>query len=222
MTDRNYRRLLQFDDPENVRRLLRIPEQEASRAIRDKCPKRSARSMERALMLALLIHGGLRLRTLRTLKLEYFYMASAGTCQLLIPGHAMKANRPLELVLDSEVYKLWKDYVANHRRHRSRVESEYLFPGLDGGPRSTSAAYQTIRSVLNRAGLEANPHLIRHAIAKICVERDPGAAFAVSRVLGHSSLTTTTSHYLGTESKAAGRHVDKLLAVAKYGGGELD
>ncbi len=58
---------------------------------------------------------------------------------------------------------------------------------------------------------------MRHIFAKICVERDPTAAFAVSRVLGHSSLATTSAHYLGTESKAAGRYIDTLLDKARYG-----
>ena len=49
-----------------------------------------------------------------------------------------------------------------------------------------------------------NPHLFRHAIAKIAVEADPGAYLAVSRVLGHTTLDTTMGHYLGTETKAAG------------------
>jgi integrase len=68
---------------------------------------------------------------------------------------------------------------------------------------------------MRRAGLEMNPHLFRHAVAKIAVEADPGAYLAVSRVLGHITLDTTMGHYLGTESKAAGRHVDTLLTAVK-------
>jgi integrase len=37
----------------------------------------------------------------------------------------------------------------------------------------------------------------------------------VSRVLGHTTLDTTMGHYLGTEAKAAGRHMDRLLNEAK-------
>jgi integrase len=63
--------------------------------------------------------------------------------------------------------------------------------------------------------LELNPHLIRHAIAKIVIDRDPGAYLSISRVLGHASLSTTLGHYLGTETKAAARHIDQLLIEAK-------
>jgi integrase len=64
-----------------------------------------------------------------------------------------------------------------------------------------------------------NPHLFRHVIAKIAVEADPGAYFAVSRVLGHASMTTTMGHYLGTESKAAGKHLD-AGALGRQGQGK--
>ena len=56
--------------------------------------------------------------------------------------------------------------------------------------------------------------IIRHAIAKIVIDRDPGAYLAISRVLGHASLNTTLGHYLGTETKAAARHIDRLLTDA--------
>ena len=85
----------------------------------------------------------------------------------------------------------------------------------EGQPRSKTALSDAIRRGMRRAGLEMNPHLFRHAIAKIAVEDDPGAYLAVSRVLGHTTLDTTMGHYLGTETKAAGRHVDRLLAEAK-------
>ncbi|KAB0269200.1 hypothetical protein [Microvirga brassicacearum] len=47
------------------------------------------------------------------------------------------------------------------------------------------------------------------------MERDPGAYLAVSPVLGHTSLDTTMAHYLGTEARAAARHLDRLLTEAE-------
>ena len=61
-------------------------------------------------------------------------------------------------------------------------------------------------------GLEMNAHLFRHAIAKVATDAEPGAYLAVSRVLGHSTLDTTMSHYLGAGTKASGRYLDRLLA----------
>jgi integrase len=66
-----------------------------------------------------------------------------------------------------------------------------------------------------RVGLTMNPHLMRHTVAKIVVERDPGMYGAVSQLLGHKHMDMTSAHYLGTETRAAGRHVNRLLQHAK-------
>jgi integrase len=72
-----------------------------------------------------------------------------------------------------------------------------------------------IRRGMRRAGLEMNPHLFRHAIAKIVTDTAPGAYLPVSRVLGHSTLDTTMAYYLGAGSKASGRYLDGLLSETK-------
>lgn len=56
-----------------------------------------------------------------------------------------------------------------------------------------------------------NPHLFRHALAKIVIDRDPNAIHVVQQVLGHTTINTTLAHYLGTETKSAGKHLDSLL-----------
>jgi integrase len=60
-------------------------------------------------------------------------------------------------------------------------------------------------------GLELGPHLFRHIIAKIVVEREPGLINDVSRMLGHKSVNTTYGVYLGTETPAASRRINRLL-----------
>ena len=65
-----------------------------------------------------------------------------------------------------------------------------------------------------RAGLVMNPHLVRHTVSKVVVERDPGLYAGMSRQLGHTRMDTTMQSYLGTETRASGRHIDKLLRLA--------
>ncbi|MBM1174710.1 tyrosine-type recombinase/integrase [Microvirga arabica] len=215
MTERNRKRLGQFDDPRNVGRLLTFPEQEARRAAAEKNPLRAAKAMERAVAVDLLICCGLRIGSLRTLELSDFTWLSSGRAVLVVPAERTKTGRPLEFEINAEITARLKYHIAAFRSRLPETESPYLFPGLGGGPRSTTAMADAIRRGMCRAGLEMNPHLFRHAIAKITVEADPGAYLAVSRVLGHTTLDTTMGHYLGTESKAAGRHVDRLLSEAK-------
>jgi integrase len=65
-----------------------------------------------------------------------------------------------------------------------------------------------------RAGLVVNPHLFRHTITKIVTERDPGLYPAMSRHLGHKRIDMTMAHYLGSEMRASGRQIDKVLREA--------
>ena len=95
-------------------------------------------------------------------------------------------------------------------------DDNFLVPGITGGIRARSQFGEGLSHAFHKdTGLELNPHLIRHAIAKIVIERDPGAYLAISRVLGHASLNTTLGHYLGTETRSAARHIDRLLTDAK-------
>lgn len=216
MTTRNRRRLAQFDDRRNVARLLTFPEQEARWASAQANPMRAAKSMERAVAVALLIHCGLRIGSLRRLELSDFTWLASGACVLAVPAHRTKSGRPLEFELNAEVTALLKHHITEYRLQMPGAAGPCLFPGPDGRPRSKTALSDGIGKALReRAGLEMNLHLFRHAIAKIAVEADPGAYLAVSRVLGHTTLDTTMGHYLGTESKAAGRHVDRLLDEVK-------
>jgi integrase len=69
--------------------------------------------------------------------------------------------------------------------------------------------------VKKHCGVIVSPHLYRHFTAKVVVERDPGMYVAVSRHLGHKSINTTLGSYLGTETRAASRRLNRLLLEAR-------
>jgi integrase len=94
MTERNRRRLGQFDDPRNVGRLLTFPEQEARRAQALTNPIRVVKGMERAVAVDLLIHCGLRIGSLRTLKLSDFTWLSSGLTVLVVRPSGAKQGSP--------------------------------------------------------------------------------------------------------------------------------
>ena len=71
------------------------------------------------------------------------------------------------------------------------------------------------RALKEHAGITVSPHLYRHIIAKIVVEKRPELALDVSRRLGHKSLQTTYQSYLGTEGPAASRRINDLLKTAR-------
>ena len=219
MTDRNRVRLAQFDDPRNVARLLGAPAAEAKRAKRERNPLRAAKAMDRAAALALLVNYGLRAKTLRSLELCDFHWLPNSKCKLYVPPEKLKSNRPLEFELDAGVATIIRDFKDTYRSRLPGSDGPFLFPGIKGGPRSKNAIYEAVATCMEKKfGLKMNPHLFRHALAKIVIEADETTYLSVSRVLGHASPITTDAHYFGTESKAAGKQIDRVIGKLKRGG----
>ena len=219
MSKRNRSRLRQFDDPRNVSMLLNFPQNQLARARLGKNPYRAAKRVERALAVALMFCG-LRQATLRQMQIEGDYSWTRsnfeGVCHIHVPATKVKNKRPVERELSVETADLLRLYLTEYRPRIPGSEGSYLFPGATGGIRAPSQFSEGLIHAFHKdAGLELNPHLIRHAIAKITIERDMGAYLAISRVLGHASINTTLGYYLGTETKAAARHIDRLLSEAK-------
>jgi integrase len=149
---------------------------------------------------------------MRLLELSDFRWPPGKGGYLFVPEHKTKNGMSLDLELSPEAGRHVRCFIDQHRQLLPGSGGTYLFPGETGGPRSKNAIYEaTCGAARKPAGLDINPHLFRHAIAKIAVERDPGAVLAVSRTFGHKSLDTTTSMYLGTEGRAAARHLDRIL-----------
>ncbi len=218
MGQRNRSRLDQFDDSASVQRLLRFPEAEAVRARRQRNPLRRARGMERALAVSLLIHTGLRIKNLREIRLDTSLRRVGSQTYLRVPGNQVKNGVELEHLLPAATVQLLEEFIATHRPLLPGREGLYLFSGLHGGPKSDGAMRAAVSDAICRhTGLTLSPHLFRHIIAKVVVEADPGLYVAVSRHLGHRSINTTLGSYLGTETRAASRHLHRILDEAREG-----
>jgi integrase len=216
MGRRNRDRLDQFDDERNVERLLNFPEAEATRALANRNPFRRAKGMERALAVSLLIVTALRIKNLRSIHLTRNIRRAGARVFVLFGRTESKNGIDIEIELPADTVKLLDRFIAEHRPHLPGHEGAYLFPGQDGGPKSDNAMREGINAALKRhAGLTVSPHLFRHIVAKIAIERDPSLYGAVSRHLGHKSIGTTLGSYLGTETKAASRRLNEIIAEAK-------
>ena len=56
-----------------------------------------------------------------------------------------------------------------------------------------------------------NPHLFRHATAKLYLRVNKGDYETVRRVLAHRSIVTTTKFYTGLVTAPAVRHFDEII-----------
>jgi integrase len=216
MGRRNRTRLSQFDDAAVVQRLLRFPEEEFARAMGIGNLVRRAKSVERALAISVLIFTGVRVKNLRNLRLDHNVVRRGDRVFLNFVDDEMKSGNALELELSDETIKLLDTFLNHHRDRLAGADGPYLFPGPNGAARSYSAMRDAVSKPLRRhAGIELSPHLYRHIIAKIIAERAPEMLPDVSRMLGHKSFDTTYRAYLGTETPAASRRINKLLQATR-------
>ena len=211
LTPKNRDRLKQFDDPTNVQKILAYPQAEVARARKLNQPHRRAKAMERAVATALLISTSLRAFNIRTLRISDFQWTD-GHCYLSIPGGRVKNGMDLDFEIPGDDAALVTEYIQDFRPIFPGSESDYLFPGRNGGPRPSNSLFDNLKeNIRKRTGLVMNPHLFRHFICKISVEDDPSMMLAVSRHMGHKRTNTTMQHYLGTEGRAVSRRIDAIL-----------
>ena len=184
---------------------------------------RRAKGVERALAISLLIFTGIRVKNLRSLRLDRNVVRRGERVFLSFTDDEMKSGNALELELPDETIRLLDTFLNHHRDRLAGADGPYLFPGPDGEARSYSAMREAVsKPLLKHAGIKLSPHLYRHIIAKIVAERAPEMLPDVSRMLGHKSINTTYQSYLGTETPAASRRINQLLqetrANPKLGG----
>jgi integrase/recombinase XerD len=93
---------------------------------------------------------------------------------------------PISTELRKHVFRLLKQGKGN------QATSRYLFSKGDGARMERNHAYQDLRDFCKRIGIKGkvHPHAFRHAFA-VHSTRNGLDVYRLSRILGHSSMTTT-------------------------------
>jgi integrase len=220
LTEKNRGRLRQFDDPDNVAALLGLPHKLIAIASRKHNPRAGALLAQIAAAIEILIMAPIRLDNLRCLDIEQNLVRSSRRSKelhVVFPASDVKNRQPLDYLLPVPSAALIERYVKEFRLHLASSSCTALFPGRWGGSKGANTLggqiSQTIRSY---TGLEMNPHLFRHAMAKIYLDANPGGYEVVRRVLGHRSIDTTTAYYTGFETAAVRCFDDSVLKLRKH------
>jgi integrase len=218
LSTRNRRRLAPLRDERNLARLFLLP-----RKIRKDIEAKSkvtcadALLMQHAVALMILTYAPVRIGTLARLHLENLRWSGAdmtGTLVLDIDGSNVKNSQTLSFPLPDDCADLVRDYFRSYQPRLIRAPSPYLFPSdLPGRPkRADTLGKQLSRLIRRSIGLEVNPHLYRHLVHVVVLNRYPGAYAMISRILGHKSLQTAVSNYAGEDIAIAMRAFHELIA----------
>jgi integrase len=224
LTEKNRGRLRQFDDPENVAALLGLPHKLIGIASRKRNVRAGALLAQIAVAIEILIMAPIRLDNLRCLDIEQNLVRPhrrSKELHVVFPATDVKNREPLDYPLPVPSVALIERYLLEFRPHLASPSCIALFPGRWGKPkRANTLRGQICQIIRSHTGLEMNPHLFRHAMAKIYLDANPGGYEVVRRVLAHRSIDTTSRYYTGGEAAAAVRHFDDtVLKLREYSSG---
>jgi integrase/recombinase XerD len=88
-----------------------------------------------------------------------------------------------------------------------QVNSDYLFPTIDGEHITINSIQQTLRRLAHKAGLDGvkcHPHIFRHTFAKMFLGKG-GQSLVLKEILGHESIQTTEK-YIHLQSQDLQKH----------------
>ncbi len=214
MTNKNKQYLRQFDDDENLKLLLELPER-LMRLAKSQSGERAAITVQKAIVIELLLM--VPLRTVNVIALQFGKHlvkpgGNRGTYHLVIPGDEIKNAQPYEVQLPS----LLTEYIDAYRDLYQPIitvrGNPYLFPNKTNGHKTQQTLSQQIKvTVKQHTGLDMTGHLFRHLSGKLYLEANPGQYETVRQILGHKKLKTTVNFYTGINTKEATRVFDALI-----------
>jgi integrase len=214
MTDKNRKRLRPLDDPQKVAEFLGLPQRIRGSVEKDRrAPHLKAIDAQIAAAIALLQAAPIRRKNLANLDINKHLLERGKRLYLVVDGSDVKNEEPIDFELPAHTVEIVSWYVREYRQHLLRTPSDALFPGKGGKSKHPNTLSAQISETVKRfTGMDFNTHLFRHAGGKIFLDARPGQYEVMRRVLGHRSITTTTSIYAGAETRSAGTHFAAVIA----------
>jgi integrase len=225
MTERNRAALRAFDDHAAVKALLTLPQRLLKDAqVAGRKGYMRAKLVQTAVAVETLINAPVRIKNLASIELDRHLLRVGTATHLRFPREEVKNSVELEFPLMEESVELLHRYLADWRPLLCNSPSNFLFPGRfpNYPKRKEPLSTQIRRTIYQYTGLEMPPHRMRHAIAKIYLDRNPGQIEVIRLLLGHKDINTTITIYAGgMESAAAARHYARSILGIRSGAPEM-
>lgn len=159
------------------------------------------------LVIALLAVVPLRRRTFAALTTNLHLVKTGDLWLLTIPEADTKTKRALEFPLPDDLSAHISVYLARFRNVvLGTRDHDGLWPSLRGRPMDGGSIYDMVRRRTKAAlGFPVNLHRFRLAAGNLWSIVDPKNVRGVKDLLGQASFATTEKHYIGAQSRLAGR-----------------
>ncbi len=133
-------------------------------------------------------------------------------------GARSKSRQPRTIPVSAALIRLYGDYLHDEY---GDLDSDYVFVNLFAQPRGRALSYPAVYDLVvrlrTRTGIDFDPHWFRHSVATRML-RDGVPVEVVSKLLGHTSITTTLSVYGHLTAEDARK---ALQAAGWFTGGEV-
>jgi integrase len=227
LTEKNKALLRKFEDPCLLTALVQLPDTLWHRARRGLSTSRwPFIDLQSALAIDLLIHFGLRMQNLSSLRFDahlHWPQGRRKPALLTFRGYETKNDDPIEREIPTALAERLQVYRNEIAPAVIGERPDPVFVTFKGKPRTQEAIKVAIeRTVLRHLGVKITPHQFRHLAAKIELDRNPAAYELVRQLLGHKNLKTTVNNYCGLDTKRAGRaHAELIMKLreSKLDGG---
>lgn len=225
MTAKNAKRLAQFDDWQNVVRLLCLPADLMDRALDNPSSRKSSLLAMHAAAMAILLACPMRVKNLSGLDIDRHLIPHRNgthtTYTLRIEGREVKNEEPIDVELSHSNSQLLHRYIIKFRPLVSQGNGSALFPKEgSSAPRDPSNFSGDLKALIYReTGLHVNAHLFRHIAAFLYLKERPGDFETVRRLLKHKRLQTTMDFYAALSGKWSFEQYDKVV-LGKWGRGD--
>jgi integrase len=188
MTVRNRARLRQFDDPENLRRLINLP-QTIQRALprSDRLSYDQAVKLQSAVAIGILLDAPLRAKNLAPLHLGRHVVRTraGGVRHFVVPAEETKNRSALAFEVSDSLGELIDVYLTRGRPILVKDADGYLFPARKGGAKTPAQLAEQIKhTIVQETEIVLNAHAFRHLSAKLFLAAHPGEYETVRLFLG--------------------------------------
>jgi integrase len=218
LTDKNLALVRKVLTPGVWKSVVNLPAQlmREARAQLPYAPIKAALSAQLAVAISILSFAPIRLGNLVAVEIGENLIKPGGPDSpfwLTFPHYDVKNRVQLDFTFDEPITELIDEYIHDYRPHLLRgSNTPYLFPGMDGEPKSASMfSGQITERVEDATGLRLTVHQFRHAAAAIYLQHNPGAYETVKRLLGHRNIQTTMNFYTGLETTQANQEFGKII-----------
>jgi hypothetical protein len=169
------------------------------------------------LIIALLSVVPLRRRTLAALTISNHLVKTGESWLLDIPAADTKTRRALEFPLPGGLSGRTNLYLDRVRPVITGADShDGLWPSTRGRPMDDGSIYDMVcRRTTKALGFPINLHRFRLAAGNLWSIADPRNVRGVKDLLGQASFRITEKHYIGAQSRLAGRALGEVLRSSR-------